>query len=279
MTVIRTILGANFTNKKLAYNGGDPLLTGGSVALFDFANVLSNSGQPTSVISPPKNLAPSGVIMTSASGVGFVYSGGGAQISSSGGSAALYGGVQPIDLSNYLGNEILATVWLKAPAAQTRASCQIFRYGEAALGGSSGRVTGKNQISFETGSDPRSLRAYVAGKGDPALSNSYGFPVCQLANDTVTQAAIHIQPNAVTGITTISIYNQGVYISDFTVPYVAFAALTAPQASFGNDPGSDRTGPSQLVLYRASVENISLSGRDVPYVVARDYALNNGRFS
>lgn len=278
MTVVRTILGANFSNKKLAYRGADALLTGGTFNTLDIANAASNTGASSGVIGNIIDIAPGGSGLNKSGGLS--YSGGGVTGAAGGDNDryAYRNGV--VDLASVNGHELLATVWLKVPAGNAQTSYALFRYGEAALGGSAGRVTSKNHISFESGaSSPLDLRAYVAGKGDAALGGGYGFSVATLSRDTVEQVALHIQPNSVTGITTVSLYRNGTYMADVTIPYVAMAALTQARVAYGNDAGTDRTPPKGIIFYRSAIEDITASGRDPAYWVARDYALNAGRFS
>lgn len=276
MTVVRTLLGANFNNKKLAYRGADALLTGGTVGMLDMANSVCNSGVGSLTIGSVKNIAPGGATL-SVSG-SLTYSGGGVVGSVGGDNTRNMFGAGTLDLSTVNGHELLAMVWLKVPTGNVQTSYALFRYGEAALGGSAGRITSKNHISFESGpGSPLDLRAYVTGKGE--AGDGYGFKTAALAFDAVSQVALHIQPNSVTGITTIGIYKNGLYLADVTVAYVAMAALVAPRISYGNDSGSDRNPPKGIVFYRGAVEDITASGRDAAYWVARDYSLNAARFT
>lgn len=105
--------------------------------------------------------------------------------------------------------------------------------------------------------------------------------------DTVYQIGLVIDVNSATGFTTVTLYvgtnsTGPIKIGSYTLPYVAFSAMTATGgASLGISPYATTAvaAPSGCAFGRMLLEDLTQSQRDPERQLLLDSQLNQGRFT
>ena len=268
--------GASFNDPSLPILGHDRMLNGGSLALIDFANVSLYPAQNNTFLGVLNGVRNKGanVMAWPASG-SVTFSGGGMQFTAISGAPGLRvgtsaaSGVEPAyDLTDLaVDSELLLIVWRKRTAAASSSSEIAFQIT------SGGAVSGLGSQQLMIAENVNGVACYYAGK----TTITHGPP----AVGSIEQLAWRIKPSGVNAVA-VDAFRNGVKIGVFSLPYQALVSFTTTGGLAIGLGGLNVTGfiaPNNQCIYRVMLESLTLSTRDPERQVARDYALNNGRFS
>ena len=262
----------SFTDSSLPVVGYDAMLNGGTKFLMDLANPNLYPAQNATFVGAI-NGVPGGETITKVGGGGTAptFSGGGYYLpSGAGGTPGLRsatGSGCPYDLTKFPDtDEWLFTLWYKQSQAATDGNTRnLFGIADAASGAAQ-----QFGITDTYASANGIINLRVAGV---SLTGVCSGPVVGIG-----QVAIHMRSDASNRYLTC--YRDGARVNQVTTPKVAFLALSSGALYVANAVSlSGVSVPTERTFYRASVENITQSQRDPAQQVAKDFALNTGRFA
>jgi hypothetical protein len=270
---------ATLANKRLRILGQDRLLNGGSVCMFDTKPALY----------PAQNASFSGM-KEAVSGRSVAYSAGNTVAPTYTGNMATFpsgiAGTPGFGLGAYTDTGIDLAVrqaagstrflyigWVKFGAAGDGFSKTLFNIAQNAVA----TTSAQNQLRLHYTS--AGINIQVAGQAYAGMF----IP----ALNTVYQISVVVDTNSTTNITSITLYagtNSAapIRIGGYTVPYVAFSAMTATGGACISTYPYAPTGSvsaSGMSFGRTLLEDLSQSQRDPERQLFLDWQLNAGRFS
>lgn len=256
-------LAASFTDTTLPKLFRDPLMTSGTLLLFDFLNAYCNPNADgaLSVGTTFNNLVDGG-----AGGViavnGISSLSGKAGLSMTGGSASTkgitFGAVGAFD-DSAIKHSWLWTIWLKTVASSpTTGYCPFLQLSPA------GASTGVNsQLWSDTGSDGYTVR-FQQGNGSGTTNSQRAAT----ANGAVAQVAYRMTPSDGTFEMFYNGASTGLASTGGPTSPLSAAAMTV-------GIGSNYKG----TIYRTQLEDLSVSGVAAASQVLLDYNTNSARFT
>jgi len=266
MTAAITIPGSNFNDPTLPVRGADELLTGGTLHMFDFGNPDCYPAQVSPITTGIIGISPQGYTGTRTGGTGdFLFAGGGCQWATAvSGLDHFRFSSQDFNLFGKQDREYLICAWLKPANSGTASfSPQFYRIGQD--GGTRSATT--NFINIE------------AREGNWIINNGGDLtPTLAFAADTLVQIAYHIKYDDVAETASLVAYLNGERKGTIPLNWVAWTTAAAACAQLGASAGANNNGANGRI-YRGFVEDVSLSQIDPDYWIARDFELNDGRFS
>ncbi|RWB67823.1 MAG: hypothetical protein EOQ42_13505 [Mesorhizobium sp.] len=273
MTLVTTLQAANFNDASLLHDGADPLLSGGTGHMFDFGNAACYAAQSSPINTAPVDISPAlrpSVLQVAGT---FTFAGGGAV--ANGQSANR--GIQWVNAAYNLeavqdGGHWLICAWAK-PDAPTLAGGALdanvpvlYRIGD--LAGARADTDTFLGIGMSNGN-----WSFLSGGFSPS---GHAFVPAAVA---VTQIAFEAIYEAGAGTLKVNCYKNGVKFSERAGSYVDWTAPASAAVVIGKPGAGTNFFPWNGSVYRGFIEDVRASRIDVAEWIAKDYALNNGRFT
>lgn len=273
MAVAISLLGSNFNDASFLREGADPLLTGGTIHMFDFGNPACYPAQSSPINTSPSDISPAlraGLVQVAGT---FTWGGNGAIATGQSANRGFQWTNAAYDLdATQDGAHLLMCAWAKPDAATLAAGALdanvpvLYRIGDLA------GARADNDTFLGIGMTPNAW-SFLSGGISPT---GHAFVPADLA---VAQIAFEAFYEAGAGTLKVNCYKNGAKFSERAATYVNWGAPASAAVVIGKPAAGTNFFPWNGAVYRGFIEDVRASRIDVAEWIARDYALNNGRFT
>ncbi|RUV98326.1 hypothetical protein [Mesorhizobium sp.] len=273
MPLVTTLQGANFNDPTLPRRGADPLLTGGTIHMFDVGNVASYAAQSSPINTGLVDISPAlraGTVLNAGT---FTFAGNGAVATGQSANRGFQWTNAAYDLdATQDGGHLLMCAWAKPDVATLAAGALdanvpvLYRIGDLA------GARADTDTFLGIGMTPNAW-SFLSGGISPS---AHAFVPAQVA---VTQIAFEAIYEAGAGTLKVNCYKNGAKFSERSATYVNWSAPASAAVVIGKPAAGTNFFPWNGSVYRGFIEDVRASRIDVAEWIARDYAVNNGRFT